>query len=216
MCKNMKKTLLIVLFVLAYIINLSAQETLASKNYTFIYIAHDVTTPIDRLSEKLREAYREAVQYENVAIFYMSNGSDPIIVKVLPNGDDNRDDFEKVLMTELQEMNSHDVDSEIDAEAIVDLLSETDFANYDRINYAYALVNLDFYIGSMFWTLGNNENIISRVYFALDINKFKYQNLAFNVYCNEEDFSSLNYEEGKPFGEKNLSSINNDITILPY
>lgn len=210
----MKKTFLILIFAIACILNVSAQEADASKNYTFIYIAHDVTTPIDRLSEKLREAYREAVQYENVAIFYMSNGSDPIIVKVLPNGDDNRDDFEKVLMTELQEMNSHDVDSEVDAEAIVDLLSENDFTSYGHINYA--LVSFDFYIGSMFWTLGNNENIISRIYFVLDIDKYKYQDLAFNVYCNEEDFSNLNYEEGKPFGDKNLSSINNNITILPY
>ena len=214
MYSNMKRIFFILTFVIACVLNTFAQEADASKNYSFIYIAHDVTTPIDRLSEKLREAYREAVQYENVAIFYMSNGTDPIIVKVLPSGDDNRDDFEKVLMTELQEMNSHDVDSEIDAEAIVDLLSENDFASYGRINYA--LVNLDFYIGSMFWTLGDNENIISRVYFVLDIDKFKYQDLAFNVYCNEEDFSKLNYEEGKPFGEKNLSSINNDITILPY
>ena len=210
----MKKIIFILLYAIFCIISVSAQDIDSSKNYTFIYIAHDVSTPIDRLSDKLREAYREAVQFDNIAIFYMSNGRDPIIVKVLPNGNDNREDFEKVLMNELQEMNSHDVDSEIDAEAIIDLLSENDFESYNYIHYA--LVNLDFYIGSLFWTLGDNENIISRVYFVLDIAKFKYQNLAFNIYCNEEDFDKLNYEEGKPFGDKNVSSINSNITILPY
>lgn len=210
----MKKKLYILMFALACMISASAQDIDASKNYTFIYIAHDVSTPIDRLSDKLREAYRDAVQFDNVAIFYMSNGQNPIIVKVLPSGNDNRDDFEKVLMNELQEMNSHDVDSEIDAETIIDLLSENNFESYGYINYA--LVNLNFYIGSLFWTLGDNENIISRVYFVLDIAKFKNQDLAFNVYCNEEDIDDLYYEDGKPFGDKNVCSINSNITILPY
>ncbi len=208
----MKNKILASLFLLLFCFAVNAQETI-DKNYRFIYVAHDVSTPVNRLSEELRTKYREAIQFNNVAIFYLSNGYDPIIVNVNTPHNDNREDFEKRLLGELQEYNSHDVEAELDVNKILETISNNDFSTH-KGKIDYASVDIDFYVGSLFWTLGNNESIISTLYTALDIPSYESDNFSFNVFRNIED--DLVYTEGMPFGEMNVNNINKKVMIFDY
>lgn len=208
----MKNNILASLFLLLFCFAVNAQET-SDKNYRFIYIAHDVSTPINRLSKELRTKYREAIQYDDVAIFYLSSGYESIIVNVNTPNNDNREDFEKRLMSELQEYNSHDVEAEVDVDNILETISKNDFSTRKgQLNYAS--VNMDFYIGSLFWTLGNNESILSTLYTALDVPSYNSETFAFNVFRNIED--NLVYPEGMPFGKMNVNNINKKVMIFDY
>ena len=202
------------MFLSAVALMATAQsDDTADKNYRFVYIAHDVSTPVDRLANELRTKYREAIQYDDVVVFYLSNGYESIVVNVNTPTGDNRDDFEKQLMSELQEYNSHDVEAEVDVNKILETLAKNDFSD-GAGQLRYASVNLDFYIGSMFWTLGNNESILAELYWSIDVPSFKGKEFAFNVFRNTEDV--LNYPEGMPFGKRNVDDINKNVMVFDY
>lgn len=208
----MKQIIVFLMLVLSFTDTLVAQESEYDKSYRFVYIAHDVSTPIDRLSEELSTKYREAIQYDNVVIFYLSNGYESMVINVNTPEGDNRSNFDKNLMSELQEYNSHDVEAEIDVNKILEAIAANDFVD-EFGNIKYSSVDLDFYVGSLFWTLGNNESILAELYFSLDIPRY-HNKVSFNVFCNAED--ELTYQEGLPFGNKNVSEINEKVSIYKY
>ena len=211
--KNMKKILFCVALMMVNVCTIYAQKT-EDKDLMFVYIAHTNDVPLKRLTSILKEHYRFGVQFFNDVIFYMSNGDDPLIVKVNTT-DDNKNDFENMIIDELWNKRSHDINPSLDVENIIDIINKNDFIDEDS-NLKYMSVTFEFYASNSFWTMNYNESIISKLYFALDINKLKQKNeeLMFNVYYPSDN--KISFENNLPFGTKNLENINNNIMLLTY
>ncbi len=212
----MKRIVFSLIFVMASIFISSAQsnEGVKEKDLTIVYIAHTTNVPLAKLVNMLEERYRGGVQFANDVIFYLSNGSEPLIVNV-NTAEDNNGDFEPMIIDELWAKRSHDVDPYTDVANLIDLINKNDFVDANgKLNYLS--VTFDFFVSEEFWTMKFNESIIAKLYFALDINGIKKKNpdLFFNVYRPSE--IELKYENGKPFGLKDLDNINSNIMVLPY
>ena len=184
-----------------------------AKDYHVVYVAHDYTTPTNQLSDILEEFYNTATDYDDVVIFYLSNANTPIIINVNTQTDDNKQDFNDRLIGELQNFTSHDVLPGLDAQRIIDVISQNDFQDstgallYDKISF-------DFYVGGTFWQLGFNESLIAALYWSLNIADLDEDVVEFNVLHSSED-NQEEYSSKTPFGPKNLSGINK-LLVMPY
>ena len=177
-----------------------AQSTTSSQSFNFVYIAQDETMPIPEMERKLKTAWNRAVM-EGPTIFYLSRGlDDPIIVKVNIEGDDNRADFDNVLIPSINQDISYSVDGPRDKQRILELLFMHNFLDDDGTPL-YRETNFDFHVGQDFWTAGNNEVLIASLFFELDIKKHIADNFHFNVFCPRT--VSYNNDIG-PFGLLNL------------
>lgn len=214
---QMLKRHLCVLFVGALCIALAhAQDSdyvdRSNLSFRFHYIAHDETTPVSAVVEKLEEDYNFAIEDEDnphPAIFYLSSGSNPIIVKVNLPGD-NREDFDKVLLPELYQRNAHEVNQETDLDMWNNLFDEVNLVDEDnRLNFQSSYFS--FYVNPQFWRVKNNEKLIATLFMGLDASNIAGGRVTWTVY--EPRYSKLNYLPGKPFGEMNVSDINDKITI---
>lgn len=211
------KKIVVLLAVLVFGLHaVTAQENVnvEEKEFTFVYVAHTTDVPLAKLVSILEEHYRNGVQFSNDVIFYLSNGVEPLVVKVNTK-DDNKLDFEKIVIDELWSKRSHEIDPYADIESIITLLNETDFLREDG-RLKYSSVVFDFFVSETFWTMKYNESIIAKLYFLLDINSIRKINpeLIFNVHYPSE--SNMQFEKDKPFGLKNLGKINNNVILLPY
>ena len=183
------------------------------KDLTIVYIAHTTDVPLAKLTEKLEEHYRNGVQFSNEVIFYLSNGSEPYIVKVNTKGQ-NKDDFEAEIIDELWAKRSHDIDPFSDVENIINIVNENDFID-ENGKLKYLSVTFDFFVTESFWTMKYNESIISKLYFTLDINTIKQDNpdLYFNIHYASE---GQEVNSSNKFGLKNLENINGNVQVMPY
>lgn len=175
--------------------------------FSFHYIAHDETTPVSAIIEKLQVDYYNAVEdedYPHPTVFYLSSGARPIIVRInLPN--DNRDDFDNVLLPELYQRNAHEVEPETDIEELNRIFDEIGLVtDTNRLRYSSARFN--FYINPQFWKVNNNEKIIASLFMGLDIPDMEGNLIEWNIY--QPTRHHITYSEGKPFGDKNVSNIN--------
>ncbi len=186
----------------------------SDKQFNFIYIAHDVTTPVAHLVTRLREVYRDAIQFNNEVLFYLANGLEPVLVRVNMPGD-NRDDFDNVLIAELQIRNSHETFADLDIDNMMKVLYEDDFVNGQN-ELLYTSCFFDFYVGNSFWKLGNNKSVIAAMYFTLGAQKFERQQkeFFFNVFYPSND--TIEYAEGEPFGGWNIDNMNKKVLLKPY
>ena len=205
----MKKILLLLSVLLTAFFGAVAQEETeghdkGARDFRFVYIAHDVNTPVQRLIERLEDYQNNAFEEGEDVIFYLSSGTNPIIVEYNV-GRDNKGDFEDVLLSELNERISHDVDAQTDVETILQLIENADIMDEDK-NLKYLSAKFNFYVNPKFWTLGNNEAVIAPLFFALDVPHIRGGRVQFQLFEAKED--KLKYPEGKPFGEKNLDGIN--------
>lgn len=189
------KTLLSVLFVLLMAFPSFAQR----KNLYFYYVAHDYTTPVDVICERLEEEYNHALGYDDYAlVFYLPNGDHPFVVKVNLKGD-NRDDF-NTFISELRTRYTHETYPYIDAPKIIDIFNQHDFTSEDG-SHEIDNVLMTWYVNPTFWTMNYNESLIAAVYFALELDKYKDKvNLEF--WHAEGD--GLAIDQNHPFGTKNL------------
>ena len=191
------------------------QEVLDFKerDLTIVFIAHTTDVPLAKLTETLEEHYRNGVQFGNEVIFYLSNGSEPHIVKVNTK-EQNNEDFEAEIIDELWAKRSHDIDPYFDVENIINIVNENDFVD-ENGKLKYLSVTFDFFVTETFWTMKYNESIISKLYFALDVNTIKQDNpaLYFNVHYASEGHEVDNTNK---FGVKNLQNINTNVQVLPY
>ncbi len=205
---------LVILMLNALLLPAQNDEGFKEKDLTIVYVAHTTDVPLARLTELLEERYRGGVQFSNEVIFYISNGSEPLVVKVNTN-DENKADFESMIIDELWAKRSHDVDPHVDTQSLIEIINDNDFITEDG-KLKYLSVTFDFFISEEFWTMKYNESIIAKLYFALDINNIKKNNpdLFFNIYHPYE--IKLVFEDGKPFGLKDLDKINSNIMLLPY
>ena len=183
------------------------------KDLTIVYIAHTTDVPLAKLTEKLEEHYRNGVQFSNEVIFYLSNGSEPYIVKVNTKGQ-NKDDFEAEIIDELWAKRSHDIDPFSDVENIINIVNDNDFID-ENGKLKYLSVTFDFFVTESFWTMKYNESIISKLYFTLDINTIKQDNpdLYFNIHYASE---GQEVNSSNKFGLKNLENINGNVQVMPY
>jgi hypothetical protein len=129
----------------------------------------------------------------------------------MPN--DNHEDVENIVYS-LQTKRSHDISPEVDVEKIVELFNENDIIDADG-KQVYRYIEWDYYINSSFWHLQNNEHIIAKLFFVMDMDKLiSSQYMALNFYYSDET-DKIPYDNELPFGSKALCrSI--DFVPMPY
>lgn len=204
---KMKKILLLLTALFVAATGLRAQDDghdKGARDFRFVYIAHDVNTPVQRLIERLKDYQNNAFEEGEDVIFYLSSGMNPIIVEYNV-GRDNKDDFETVLLSELNERISHDVDAQTDVETILELIENADIMDENK-ELKYLSAKFNFFVNPKYWTLGNNEAVIAPLFFALDVPRIRGGRVQFQLMEAKED--KLKYPDNKAFGEKNLDGIN--------
>lgn len=196
----MKRFILLILCAMT----LGSLYAQSQQELRFVYIAHDEETPTNRLCERLKTIYNDALELpENfAAIFYLANNSQPIIVKVNTK-DDNPQDFPHLIHA-LQNSRYHDADPRVDVDKIIEILSiEQNDIITETGQPRYAAVEWAYYVNSTFWRLGLNESIIANLYWIFEMEQLASQNYPFISvwYPRGRD---LGVNEKLPFGSKQL------------
>ena len=219
MKRFMSILLLAVLVHVPTIIYAQTSVNKAEVPFRFIYIAHDdeVVDEPGVLIEMLNQI-KENIGYSNgfPCIYYLSNGvridnpdslaGKPIIIKENLPGD-NSDDFVNILLRELQEKVSHEVDADADIENILKLLDDNDvFDSYG--NLLYESVVFDFYVNQTFWNMNCNDYVIAKLYFILDANRHDKQKLRFNIHYIQSNKPEFAQNTEHLFGIWNVNGIN--------
>lgn len=189
----MKRLLYILLLMMPLMA--SAQN----KSLEFYYIAHDRSTPVNELCDRLEQVYYTAMSYDDFAvIFYMPNYDAPIIVKMNLPGD-NRDEFKKII-SELRLKSAHEIYADIDYENIEHLLNTHDFID-EKGEPAYTSALFCWYVNPDFWQYQYNEKLIAALYFNMEFGKYKGY-VTTQVWHAAGD--GLKVDKKYPFGPKNL------------
>lgn len=227
----MKRNLLFILFAIFHLLQGHAErpDTL-SKNFHFVYIDHESTTPIGQVCQRIIKLKNDALEMGDALIIYLANDEEPYfsftnlgdsISSPIGTGSSN---FNNII-DELQYSTYHEVNALSDVQHIKELISseglfpiyEIDEGNSD-IHLLFKSVVIDFYVSKRFWALRHNENVIAQLFVSLNISdllqKYPKQQFAFNVFKSKEE--QIIYPEGKPFGLHNLENINNKLSILEY
>ena len=207
------KRFVMILFCLLVAVPVVAQNR-SDQTLTFVYIAHDVNTDTQTLVARLKELFKDTINYPDMraTIFYLTNGDNPSVVRVnLP--DDNRKDFDRIIYS-LQNSRFHEVSPMTDLERIVQEFNENDILTDDG-RRVYKNVDWIYYINSTFWKLHNNESVIAKLFFVMDMGQMirdKYMSLDF-YYGEKSD--AIKYDIKMPFGRKEICrSI--EFMPLPY
>lgn len=212
------KIFVVVVLFFTFICGVKAQDNdKSSVNLHFVYIDHEVTTPITELCERLRSLQEDATEINDALILYLSDGRASIvsftnIKDVTGQGRDKELAFIEVISA-LQDANSHDVVASEDIKNIINLFEEYNFVDEDG-TILYNNVTFDFYVGASFWTLGNNEKVISHLYHDFSMSELPKSQFSLNIYVPKTDHVS--YPEGMPFGDNNVGDINNKVKLFEY
>ncbi|MBE6232311.1 MAG: hypothetical protein IJN02_01090 [Bacteroidales bacterium] len=170
-----------------------------TQSLEFYYIAHDRTTPVADLCDRLEEVYETADRYEDYAvIFYLPNYDEPIIVKMNLPGD-NRSDFKNII-SELRLKPSHEIYADVDYAAIADLMNKHDFID-EKEQPVYSSVLFCWYVNPDFWQFLYNEELIASLYFNLELDKYVGY-VTTQIWHASGD--GLKVDSEYPFGTKNL------------
>lgn len=198
--------------------DVNAQQT---KNYQFVYIDHEVNTPVNQLCKKLKDLYDDAYETGDVLIIYLSTSlpsegncmlSLTNLKDVTEKNLDTEEAFDKIIGA-LQNSNYHSVNPKADVYNILKLFETYNYQD-DNGKLSYKNVKLSFYVGSRFWTLGYEYSVLSYLYALLDVANMPQGTFSYNIMASLAD--KPKYEEGKPFGELNLQGINEKVTITLY
>lgn len=217
-------------FIFMGITNLSAQDN-KGKRLQFVYIDHEVTTPIDVLNQRMTQRFYDIVEYpdQDAMVVYLSNGRrSPVALVNLQEylhesqlqrtafgqARDTQDAFKGVIEM-MNKANSYTVDARIDMDNILELLDGLQVFDEDG-HLNFKALRFDFYVGPNFWLLGNNEKLIAHLFMVLrqGIHDEDKEKLSFNVF--KPNNTQLEYKDGKLFGNANIDGINNSITIMDY
>lgn len=181
-----------------------------SQDFEFYYISHDRTTPVDDLCDRLEYIYENALGDESYAvIFYLPNYDEHIEVRINLE-DDNRDDF-NILVRELREKDAHENYAYHDYESIMKLINKYDFIDEEG-NRQYSSVLFCWYVTPYFWDWGCNESLIARLYFTLELDKYRGY---VNTQIWHAQYDDLQVDERNPFGNKNLCR-QMGFVLMPY
>lgn len=167
-------------------IGLSAQD----KVLSIYYISHSPATNEKALLSALNIA--QPLDKSESAIFYLANSERPLVSYVnLPFDGVSVDE----IIMELNTKSSHEVYPEIDCRRLCEI-----FDNVDSVRDEFAVVNLNYYIDSMFWEF-YRESVIAKMYYVLDLAENPGY-LTMNIYFTEGDTPQI--DESEPFGPNNL------------
>lgn len=181
-----------------------------SQDFEFYYISHDRTTPVDDLCDRLEYIYENALGDESYAVvFYLPNYDEHIEVRINLE-DDNRDDF-KILVRELREKDAHENYAYHDYESIMKLINKYDFIDEEG-NRQYSSVLFCWYVTPYFWDWGCNESLIARIYFTLELDKYRGY-VSTQIW--HAQYDGLQVDERNPFGNKNLCR-QMGFVLMPY
>ena len=197
-------------FILAFVALHLTIDAGAQKMLRFIYVAHDENTVTQKLIYTLRDYFNDAINYpEEVAtVFYLPNGSYPVVVRVNTEGD-NQKEFDKIV-EELQSKRSHEVSRDEDIAKIPELFNEIETDGYET----FTNVEWIYFINSTFWELGYNESIVASVFWIMDMQKLiKSGHLDLKFFYEETDV--LPIDNDHPFGLKNIPALDNFLP-MPY
>lgn len=206
------------LFFLLFILvgEIKAQDK-ASMNLHFVYIDHEVTTPITELCGRLRSLQEDATEVDDALMIYLSDGRASLVSftnmkDTSGQGRDKELAFVEIISA-LQDANSHDVIATEDIKNIIELFDEYNFVEDDG-SIMYNSVSFDFYVGASFWTLGNNEKVISHLYHDFSMSELPKDKFNLNIYVPKTDHVS--FPEGMPFGDNNIEGINDKLKLFEY
>lgn len=187
---------------------IATQEIDASQQmFSFVYIAWDRSMSMQTLLDNMRDAYNHAL-VDGPTIFYLSCGSQPIIVRV-NTPDDNRDMYEQELLDNLRQQIDYSVDGIYDKQRIHELLRENNFVD-ENGNLVYKRTDFAFHVGQKFWDMANNETLIAALFFELDLGSYlSGESFGVNVYCPR----ALDIDGKYPFGKLNPDDVNERIRI---
>lgn len=189
--------------------NAQKEASTTANSFSLVYIAQDASMPIQEIEKKLMTAWNRSVQ-DGPTIFYLSRGREnPIIVKVNTEKEDNRDDYDNVLIPAIKQDIPYSVDGPHDKQRLLELLRENAIVAPDGTPL-YKETYFDFHVGQDFWTAGYNESVIAALFFELDIKKHIADNFHFNVFCPR----SIKYNEDTgPFGLLNPDDCRRNINL---
>lgn len=184
------------------VLRVDAQENKSSRIFQFVYITFDESTETQKLINRLNSLYNNAMDYPELysTIFYLPNGQRPIVVKINLPGD-NYKDFDKIVSV-IQQQTSNIVIGDYDVTAIHDILAENDIID-ENGRRVYRSVDWLYYICPSFWTMKNNEFVIARLFFTLEMEKLIAMKgyFSLSILCNDVK-KSLRIDPSEPFGSK--------------
>ena len=184
-----------------------SQESELNRTYSLVYVAQDQTVDKEALTVALRNVYNHSL-VEGPTIIYYANGTRPVIVKVNMPGD-NRQDFDTKIVPLLKLNVSRSIDSSFDLKNLLNLIDKNDFVN-DEGELVCQRTDFEFYVGNSFWTMNNNEKLISALFFNLNLAQLMNKGaFSFNVFCPR----SVEIDEEFPFGMQNLDGIAKRVSI---
>jgi hypothetical protein len=169
---------------------------------------------------------------EDPSVFYLSNGvsykeagktlriqgqgnenrrdtitsGEMIVIKMYVPGD-NRTEFQSVFLGQIATSDSHEVNSTVDLDNILNILKDADFLD-DNNQIRYKTVNFEFYVNPQFWENKLHEKLIAALYFVLDADKY---DIKFNIHhMIEKQDARPEYWKNQQadFGPWNISNIN--------
>lgn len=189
----------------------------SNKHLHFVYIAHETSTPINQLCQRVQTIRNDADETGDAFILYLADGSSSLVsLHNLEDKTGKKRDSEDAFLNiidALQNANSHEVSPRYDCRNLINLFEEFNFATVEN-QLLFKTVTLDFYVGPTFWTLGNNEKVLAHLYFSLNASAFSLDTFSFNVF--KPKGQSIEYTPGKLFGNLNVDSINKRLKILEY
>lgn len=213
---NYQSVLLTVILLFVGTFSVKAQDY-SNVNLHFVYIDHEPSTPVNQLCQRIRTLRDDAIEVEDALIVYLSDGKQSLLsfTNLHDVNDRNRDKNEAFvdIIAALQDANSHDVIAQEDRRNILNLFEEYNFIDEDG-QFLFNSVTMDFYVGPEYWSLGNNEKVISHLYVDFNAASFPKDKLVFNVFKPKGQL--LNYQEGMPFGDNNIDGINQKLSVYEY
>ena len=207
----------IVVFLFFAITARAYAQDYSKMNLHFVYIDHEPSTPVNRLCERIRTLRDDAIEVDDALIIYLADGHQSLLSFTnlgdkSKKGRDKNDAFINIIAA-LQDAISHDVIAKDDRKNILKLFDEYNFVD-NTGKFLFNTLTMDFYVGADFWTLGNNEKVIARLFSVLDASSFSKEQFVFNVFKPKGE--KLNYPEGLPFGDNNIDEINSKLSIFEY
>ena len=192
----------------------------SNKYLRFIYIDHEVSTPVTPLCKLLKDARDQADENSETEqlIIYLSTGLDAdnyalMSFRNIEEGNENEseDAFNKIIAA-LQNANRHTVLPLKDVDNIISLFSKYDFFDSDG-KLAIKGLTMDFFVGKDFWLLEYNQKIIATLYTVLNLHaqEKSVNELTINIRFPKKD--PIDYDVEQPFGKRNLQGINSSKNI---
>lgn len=212
---------IVLLLIMSVLSTMHLHAQSLNKNMHFVYVVHEVNTPVNQLCRQLKSLRDDALETGDVLIIYMSTGlretnyglqSYTNIADINGMERDTEDAFDNIIAA-MQNANSHNVEPRQDVMNILQIFTDYNFQNEDS-SLKYGNVIFDFYVGSRFWKLGNNERIISHLFADFDVPSLAKDRFSFNVYQARGD--KVASSNNNLFGKNNIQDINNRVKLLVY